>query len=140
VSTVDELKRVPLFSSLSKRQLARLARQVGEREFERGSVVVREGETAAVGFFIVADGEATVTIGGKQVMELGPGDHFGELALISKRERNATVTATTTLRSLVIPFWDFRSFALENPDVTWKLLEHVVDVLLASPAAPSRVR
>jgi CRP-like cAMP-binding protein len=132
MSKVDELKRVPLFSPLSQRQLARLARQVGEREYDAGASVVREGERNAVAFFILADGEARVTVGGKQVRTLGPGDHFGELALISERERNATVTATTPLRCLVIPFWNFRSFALENPDVTWKLLEHVVDLFVTS--------
>jgi CRP-like cAMP-binding protein len=132
MSKVDELKRVPLFGPLSQRQLARLGRQVGEREYASGAVVIREGERNAVTFFIVADGEATVTVGGRQVRTLGPGDHFGELALISQKERNATVTATTPLRCLVLPFWNFRSFALENPDVTWKLLEYVVDVLLTS--------
>jgi CRP-like cAMP-binding protein len=140
VSKVDELKRVPLFSPLSQRQLARLARQVGERRFEAGTAVVREGQKNAVSFFIVADGEATVTIGGKQRTTLGPGDPFGELALITERERNATVTAATALRCLVIPFWDFQSFALENPDVTWKLLKYVVDLLLTDRAASSRAR
>jgi CRP/FNR family transcriptional regulator, cyclic AMP receptor protein len=80
MSKVDELKRVPLFGPLSQRQLARLGRQVGEREYASGAVVIREGERNAVTFFIVADGEATVTVGGRQVRTLGPGDHFGELA------------------------------------------------------------
>jgi CRP/FNR family cyclic AMP-dependent transcriptional regulator len=140
VSKVDELKRVPLFSPLSQRQLGRLARQVGEREFAPGTSIVLEGQKNAVSFFIVAEGEASVTIGGKHVRTLGPGDHFGELALITERERNATVTATTPLRCLIIPFWNFRSFALENPDVTWKLLKHVVDLLLAADTASSGAR
>jgi CRP-like cAMP-binding protein len=130
MTTADELKQVPLFSGLSRRQLARLARQCQERVVKPGATVVREGKAGGVGFFIVSEGEAIVTVGDRRVATLGPGDHFGELALISKRERNATVTATTTLRCLVIAFWNFREFAIENPDVTWKLLEQVVDTLL----------
>jgi CRP-like cAMP-binding protein len=88
--------------------------------------VVREGKMSGVGFFIVSEGEATVTVGGKTVATLTPGDHFGEVAMISGGERTATVTAATQVVCLEIPFWDFHEFALKNPDVTWKLLQHVV--------------
>jgi CRP-like cAMP-binding protein len=128
-SLAADLKRVPLFSGLSQRQLSRLARDFREREYRAGTAVVKEGQMSGVGFFIVAEGEASVVVGGKKVAKLGPGDHFGELALISKSERTATVTAETPLRCLVIAFWDFRNFADDNPDVTWKLLEHVVSLL-----------
>ncbi|HJZ60665.1 MAG TPA: cyclic nucleotide-binding domain-containing protein, partial [Miltoncostaeaceae bacterium] len=72
-----------------------------------------------------------------EVARLGPGDHFGELALITERERTATVTAETEMRCLEIPFWDFRNFAHENPDVMWKLLQHVVELLSAESRAPA---
>jgi CRP-like cAMP-binding protein len=84
---------------------------------------------SGIGFFVLADGEATVSVGGNVVATLKRGDHFGELALVSEGERTATVTATTDLRVLEIPFYDFREFALANPDVTWKLLQHVVALL-----------
>jgi CRP-like cAMP-binding protein len=84
---------------------------------------------SGVGFFVVGEGEASVSVGGNEVATLGPGDHFGELALVSEAERTATVTAKTDLRLLEIPFWDFRDFAHANPDVTWKLLQHVVSLL-----------
>ena len=84
---------------------------------------------SGIGFFIIVDGEAVVSIDGTEVATLGPGDHFGELALISNEVRTATVTAVTTLRCLVMMFWDFRDFAKRNPDVSWKLLEHVVGLL-----------
>ncbi len=135
MSKVDDLKRVPLFSELSQRQLGRLGRAFRELRLEAGTSVVQQGTMSGVGFFIITEGEATVTVDGKQVVELGPGDHFGELALISRRERTATVTARTGLRCLEIRFWDFREFALENPDVTWKLLEHVVGVLATDNGA-----
>ena len=70
-----------------------------------------------------------MSVGGNAVSQLGPGGHFGELALISERVRAATVTADGPMRCLVMGFWDFRRFAKQNPDVTWKLLQYVVELL-----------
>ena len=126
---VDELRQVPLFSGLSQRQLKQLARGFKEREFRPGTSMVRQGEMSGVGFFVITGGEASVSVDGMEVAKLGPGDHFGELALISEQVRSATVTAEGPLQCLVMAFWDFRRFAKENPDVTWKLLQHLVGVL-----------
>ena len=126
---VDELRQVPLFSGLSQRQLKQLARSFKEREFRPGTSMVRQGEMSGVGFFVITDGKASVSVDGTEVARLGPGDHFGELALISEQVRSATVTAEGPLQCLVMAFWDFRRFAKENPDVTWKLLQHLVGLL-----------
>jgi CRP/FNR family cyclic AMP-dependent transcriptional regulator len=128
---VDELARVRLFSGLNQRQLRRLAKHVKERQFRAGVSVVKEGTMSGVGFFIVADGEAVVSVDGTEVARLGPGDHFGELALITEDVRTATVTAVTRIRCYVIAFWDFRRFATDNPDVAWKLLQHLAGLLVA---------
>jgi CRP-like cAMP-binding protein len=128
-AAVDDLKSVPLFSDLEGRQLKKLASHFRERSVAPGTTLVREGEMSGVGFFVVAGGEAVVSAGGRDLKTLGPGDHFGEIALVSEAERSATVTAKTELRVLEIPFWDFRDFAHANPDVTWKLLQHVVSLL-----------
>ena len=122
----NDLKSVPLFSELDNRQLKKLRARFRERTVGPGTKVTTEGEMSGVGFFVVGSGEAAVNVGGKDVATLGPGAHFGELALVSEAARTATVTATTELRLLEIPFWDFRDFAHANPDVTWKLLQHVV--------------
>jgi len=129
MGVTDDLKRVPLFSDLDDRQLRKLGEHFRERKLAAGTSVVQEGTMSGVGFFVVADGEVSVSKGGEEVATLGPGDHFGELALISERERSATVTAKTEVRALEIPFWDFRDFAHANPDVTWRLLQHVVEML-----------
>ena len=126
---VDELRQVPLFSGLSQRQLKQLARGFKEREFRPGTSMVRQGEMSGVGFFVITGGEASVSVDGMEVAKLGPGDHFGELALISEQVRSATVTAEGPLQCLVMAFWDFRRFDKENPDVTWKLLQHLVGLL-----------
>ena len=122
----DDLRKVPLFAELDNRQLKKLASRFRERTVGPGTQVTAEGEMSGVGFFVVGSGEASVNVGGKDVATLGAGDHFGEIALVSEAARTATVTATTELRLLEIPFWDFRDFAHANPDVTWKLLQHVV--------------
>ena len=126
---VDELKPVPLFSSLSQRQLKKLALNFKEREFRPGTSMVRQGHMSGVDFFVIAEGEASVSVDGKEVARLGPGDHFGELALISERVRSATVTAEVPVRCLVIASWHFRRFVRDNPDVSWKLLQHLANLV-----------
>jgi CRP-like cAMP-binding protein len=128
-SVADDLAKVRLFSGLSKRQLSRLARRVKVRQFRPGVDVVVEGTMSGVGFFIISEGEASVTVDGREVARIGPGDHFGELALITEDARTATVTAVTRLTCNVIAFWDFRKFARENPDVCWALLQHLAGLL-----------
>jgi CRP-like cAMP-binding protein len=130
-----DLAKVPLFADLGRRQLNQLAERFRERRLSTGTTPVQEGKMSGIGFFVVAEGEATVSVGGKVVRTLGPGSYFGEIALISEGERTATVTATTDLRVLEIPFYDFRDFAEANPDVTWKLLQSVVAMLYSDAAA-----
>ncbi len=126
----EVLKQVPLFNQLNQRQLKRLAAKFRERRFLPGATVVRQGKMSGVGFFVVVDGEASVSVDGKNVAQLGAGDYFGELALIAERERTATVTADTALECLEIPIWDFREFVKNDSDVSWKLLRQVVGRLL----------
>jgi len=125
----DELKRVPLFSDLNQRQLRRLRRSFKERSYRPGTAVVREGEMSGVDFFVILEGEASVTVDGREVGHLQAGDHFGELALIAERVRLSTVTASTPMRCLVMASWNFRKFVNSNPDVSWKLLQNLVDLL-----------
>jgi CRP-like cAMP-binding protein len=137
-TVVEDLARVRLFACLSQRQLKKLAKTVKVREFRPGVEVVSEGTMSGVGFFILAEGEASISVDGSEVATIGPGDHFGELALISEGERTATVTAVTRLRCLVIAFWDFRRFAKENPDVSWALLQHLAGLLAGERERRSR--
>jgi CRP-like cAMP-binding protein len=125
----DDLKRVPLFSGLSQRQLRALAQDFKDHRAQPGAKLVKQGEMSGVGFFVIAEGEAAVVVDDRDVGKLGPGDWFGELAMISERERTATVVALTPMRCHAIQFWHFRNFAKKHPDVTWKLLQHVTGLL-----------
>ena len=123
------LAGVPLLSGLDRKQLKQLTKDFSARTFPAGSVVVREGDDHGVGFFVVAEGQGEVTVGGKKVGEVGPGSYFGEVALLTDRMRTATVTATTDLHCLVMTLWDFRAFVRGDAEVAWKLLEHLSRLL-----------
>ena len=132
-----------LFSGLSDRQLSPAGEGLqGAVPIPAGTRLTTQGEMSGVAFFVAAEGEAAVIVDGERVGTMGPGDHFGELAMISENERTATVEALTPMRCHTIQFWHFRAFAKKNPDVTWKLLQHVAGLLARErsrqPAKPGR--
>jgi CRP-like cAMP-binding protein len=97
-------------------------------------VVVRQGDDRGIGFFVIADGQASVSVDGAEVAKLGPGEHFGAIALIADRHRTATVTAETELHTYVMTLWDFRSFVQGDAEVAWKLLEQLAGMVQKSSA------
>jgi CRP-like cAMP-binding protein len=119
---VESLKRVPLFAGVRDKELGRLAKAMRESRFNEGDAVTTEGRSG-VGFFLIEHGNATVSLRGEIVRTLGPGDHFGEIALIDEGPRSATVTATTDLRCRGLAAWEFKAFVQEHPEVAWPLLE-----------------
>jgi len=119
------LKRVPLFSDLEDRELADIASAMRQRTFSAGQEIAVEGESG-VGFFVIEDGEAKVTVHGDEVRRLGPGDYFGEVALITQGPRTATVTADTDLKTYGMTFWEFRPLVEETPSLAWKMLQSAV--------------
>ena len=110
---------------LSKRDLTRLASNAHERTFPAGTVITEQEQTG-VTFGVIVDGQAMVTVHGKPARTLGPGDYFGEMALIDHSFRSATITAETELRCLLFTAWVFRPFAMEHPETAWALLEMMV--------------
>jgi CRP-like cAMP-binding protein len=133
-NVVDALAQVPMLSSLDRRHLEKLAKDFTERTFPAGTVVVRQGDDRGIGFFVIADGEAIVSVDGAEVSRLGPGTHFGAIALIADRVRTATVTAGTDLHCYVMTLWDFRSFVQGDAEVAWKLLEQLAQMLQKASA------
>jgi CRP/FNR family cyclic AMP-dependent transcriptional regulator len=116
------LKQVPLFQTLSRDQLETLARTFKDRTFRAGSDVTTEGKSG-VGFFVIEDGNATVSVGGQQKRTLGPGDYFGEMALIDDSPRSATIVADTDLRCWGLTAWEFRPLVESNAQIAWALLQ-----------------
>jgi CRP/FNR family cyclic AMP-dependent transcriptional regulator len=133
LAPADALRNVPLFSGIDGKELNRIANQMKERVFREGSTVVSEGETGA-GFFVIAEGNSTVSVGGDIRTTLGPGDHFGEIALIDDGVRSASITAATDLRCYGLTPWEFRPFIEEHPRVAWVLLQTLARRLRAAQA------
>jgi CRP-like cAMP-binding protein len=123
--SAESLKQVPLFKDLSSRDLKQLAGAMNERTYSAGREITTEGESG-LGFFVVADGTATVTIDGQTRRQLGPGDHFGEMALIDGGRRSAQVTAETDLTCYGMTAWNFKPFLKDHPDLVWALLQTLV--------------
>jgi CRP-like cAMP-binding protein len=128
---VELLQRVPLFEDFERRDLDRLSRSFKQRIFDAGSTVADEGRTGA-GFFVIESGEATVSVRGSERGKLGPGDYFGEIALIDDGARSATVTADSELRCFGLTSWEFRPLVEGNASIAWKLLETMAKRLRAA--------
>jgi CRP/FNR family cyclic AMP-dependent transcriptional regulator len=127
----DLIRGIPIFSDLDDAAVKQLADDFMERQFAAGQSMATEGE-GGLNFFVVESGSADVSVGGQVVGTLGPGASFGEVALVDKSARSATVTATAAVRAYGLPVWSFRSFAESRPAVLWKLLELLAERLRAA--------
>jgi CRP-like cAMP-binding protein len=118
---LEHLARVPMFSACSKKDLEAVARQADEVQFEAGDKLMREGEPGRE-FFVILDGAAEVSRKGKRLGTLGAGGFAGELALLDRAPRNATVTAMTPVTALVLGQREFSGLLATVPAITQKLL------------------
>ena len=128
---IDLIKRVPLFASASKAELEEIASLADEIDLPEGKTLIEEGD-AGHEFFVLIDGTADVERGGKKVAKLGPGDFFGEIALISKVPRNATIKTTSPVQALVITDRAFRQLLDHSPEIAVGVL-----TALAERVAPT---
>ncbi len=127
------LRNVRLFSDLDERDLESLAEEFNERRFSAGDKIALEGEGGLM-FFVVESGELSVEVHGEPVSTMGPGAAFGEIALIDRRPRTATVTAATDVTAYGLPVFVFRPFVEARPQVAWKMLEAMADRLAVAEA------
>lgn len=131
---ITRLKQVPLFSSCSKRDLETIARVVKDVHHKAGTVIAREGEPG-IGLFVIHDGTAEVTIGGSKKATLGPGEFFGEIALLDGGPRTATVTAASDVELLGLTEWVFRGLLQEHPQIAVKTLQSMASRLRSATKA-----
>lgn len=131
---VAQLAKVPLFSDCSQRDLNTIARVVREIRHPASTVIAREGEPG-IGLFVLVEGTADVSIGGRKKATLGPGDFFGEIAVLDGGPRTATVTATTDVRLLGLTEWVFRGLMSEHPSIALKTLQQMAGRLRVATKA-----
>jgi CRP-like cAMP-binding protein len=135
---MDRLSQVPIFAGCTRRELQTIAKAVRLIEHEKGTVIAAEGEPGA-GLFVIDEGECDVTIGGRKVNHLKPGDFFGEMALLDGGPRTATVLATTDVKLYALTEWVFRGLLVEHPSIAIRTLEAMAARLRgATQAAAAR--
>jgi CRP-like cAMP-binding protein len=130
VST-DLLRQVEIFEGLSDRDLKRIAGSFKQRVFPAGETIATEGDRG-VGFFVIGEGLVDYSIGGENVGTGGPGDYFGEVALIDDGPRSATVTASTEVTAYGLTSWEFRPLVEESAGIAWGLLQVMAKRLRAA--------
>ena len=131
--SVELLQKIPLFADLEPKELEQLGGSFKERTFQAGDTVASEGESGA-GFFVIESGEAVVKVGAEEVRRLGPGDYFGDIALIDMGARTASIEAETTLDCYGLTFWDFRPLVESDARIAWPLLQAMAKRLRAAEA------
>ena len=115
------LGRCGLFSSLSKKELALLARVSEDVEVDEGTVLAKEGEIGQQ-FFLISKGKVKIARNGRRIGTKGPGEWVGEIAVLEDVRRTATLTAETPVRMFVFARADFRHLVKESPGVESKIL------------------
>jgi len=133
---IERLPSVGLFSGCSKKELRAIAGAVKEVSRPAGDVLAAEGDSG-VGFFLIVEGTAKVVVNGRSRTKMGPGDVFGEIALLDGGPRSATVVAESPVRLLGLTAWVFKGLVEQNPSIALKLLEVVAGRLRAASSSPA---
>jgi CRP-like cAMP-binding protein len=133
---VERLKTVPLFSGCSTRELASLSQFLKVVDFPTGRAIVKQGDTGA-GLHILLEGETKVVVGDRTRQRLRPGDFFGEISLLDRGPRMATVVAETPVRTMSLSSWNFRAALREHPSMAIKMLEELARRVRTTAASVS---
>jgi CRP-like cAMP-binding protein len=119
---VTEIREAKLFEGLPASELRSIEKQMKSVHHPAGHEIVVRGENG-VGFMVILDGTVSVSTVQGKTRKLGPGDSFGEMALLDHEGRSATIKADTDVTLATIPEWNFKPFLKEHPEVTYRLLQ-----------------
>ena len=137
---VNALKKVSLFSSLDDTQIGTVASEANARVFADGDLIVKQGDTGAAGFWVILDGTVEVRRGPASLATLGPGEYFGEMALVSDHStpRSADVVAIGDVQALQLTRWDLRGLILAHPEIALAMLADLADRIRKADEALAR--
>lgn len=137
---IDALKKVPLFSTLNDSQIGTVAKEANPRAFSDGDLIVKQGDTGAAGFWIILDGSVEVRRGPATLATLGPGEYFGEMALVSDHAtpRSADVVAIDEVHALQLTRWDLRGLIMAHPEIALSMLADLADRIRQADEALAR--
>lgn len=127
-SKLEAIKQVPLFAGCSKRELAAIAKIADEVDLAEGKELIREGARGSE-FFVLLEGTVEARKGNRKLRTMGPGDSFGEIALIARTPRTATVVAKTPVRVLVVTDRSFKTLLEGMPQIQLKVLQVLAERL-----------
>jgi CRP/FNR family cyclic AMP-dependent transcriptional regulator len=119
---VVEIRRARLFEGLPDSEIRSIEKQMKTVKHPAGHEIIVRGE-GGVGFMVITDGKVSVKTVQGRTRALGPGDSFGEMALLDQEGRSATITADTDVTLATIPEWNFKPFLKEHPEVAYRLLQ-----------------
>lgn len=125
---LSALRAVSLFSSLSDRDLKAVLAGCREELYSDGQALVREG-TPGGPFFLIVEGNASLSVGGKSRKTLGPGDYFGEIAMVDKGPRSATIVAKGNVKALAIASWDFLALCEQDFNIAQKVMTGMAQLI-----------
>ncbi len=130
------LRQTPLFSACSDKSIASIAEVAKVRPFNEGDQIIRKDSQSTTGFYILLEGTVAASQGDRQLGDFGPGDYFGEIALLlDDTPRTATITATSDVKALAITRWDFKALLKTNPEIAVDVMGVLAERLARSDAA-----
>lgn len=138
---IEALKKVSLFSSLDDKQIGTVASEANERSFVDGDLIVKQGDTGAAGFWVIMSGNVEVRRGAVTLANLGRGEYFGEMALVSDHAtpRSADVVATDEVQALQLTRWDLRGLILAHPEIALSMLADLAERIRKADEALARL-
>jgi len=123
-SDLEMLQKVPIFSELSKKHIKFVLKESNPELFSPGQTIVKQGDPGGR-FFVIFEGLADVLQGNRKKAKLGAGDYFGEMSVLDRHPRSATVQADTHVRGVSLASWNFLALVEENPSMAKNLLTHL---------------
>jgi len=131
---MPDVSHAKLFSDLESKEVQRIGNRMREVKHSAGSEIVTAG-SGGVAFLVIIDGEVEVRVPDGRTRMLGPGDHFGEIALLTEDQRSATIVAKSDVTLAGLTAWDFKPFLIDHPEVAYRIAQKLARMI---PEAEAR--